>query len=103
MNIAKRAALGLAAAALAAWAIPSLAQGYLASLAPLDRIRSGVTRAAEVRELLGAPARHLRFPARGVEALEYDAHDYNRKMVVSITIAGDGTVRDVQRIPLSFP
>jgi len=93
----------LLSTALLGWSGHALAHGKLQSLDALARIQPGVTKAAQVRELLGAPARTLRFPARGIEALEYDAYDWNRRMVVSIAVGSDGTVRDVQRIVQSIP
>ena len=89
-------------AAALAWGAAALAQGYLSSLDALGRIQPGVTTALQVRELLGAPARTLKFPARGIEAMEYDARDYGR-IVISIAIGSDGKVRDVTRIGVSHP
>ena len=88
-------------AVLLAWSAGTLAHGQLTSLAPVARIQPGVTTAAQVRELLGAPARVLRFG--GSEVLEYDAYDYNTPIAVSITIGADGKVRDVKRISRTFP
>ena len=88
-------------AALLAWHAGALAHGQLASLEPVNRIQPGTTTAAQVRELLGAPARVLRF--RGLETLEYDAFDFNTPIAVSITIGADGKVLDVKRIHRSFP
>ena len=90
------------AAVLLGLAGTAWAQGYLLSLEPLRNIQPGVTTAQQVRALLGAPARTLRFPGRGIEAMEYDARDYGR-IVISIAIGADGKVRDVQRIGLSHP
>jgi hypothetical protein len=86
-------------AALLGWHAAALSHGNLLSLEPLDKIQRGVTTAAQVRELLGVPARHLRFPARNIEALEYNA----RSLVISITIGADGKVVDILRIQPSFP
>jgi len=88
----------LVLAALLGWHAGALAQN-LVSLEPLGRIRPGVTTAAQVRELLGTPARHLRFPARNIEALEYDARGLN----ISITIGADGKVVEILQIRPSFP
>ena len=93
----------LIAAALLAWGGTSLAQGRIESLDLLAKIRPGVTKADEVRQLLGAPTRTLRFPARGIEALEYDARDFGQRVVISIAVGSDGTVRDIQRQPQSHP
>ena len=86
-------------AALLAWHAGALSHGNLVSLEPLGKIQLGVTTAAQVRELLGTPARHLRFPARNIEALEYDARGLN----ISITIGADGKVVDILQIRPSFP
>ena len=88
-------------AALLGWHLGALAHGQLVSLDPVARIQPGVTTAAEVRQLLGVPARVLRF--RGIEALEYEAFDFNTPITVSVTIGADGKVRDVQRISRTFP
>ena len=98
MNILKGALL--LAAVLLACSGASHAQ-VLASLDPVDKIRPGVTKADEVRALLGAPARTLRFPSRGIEAMEYDARAFGQRITVSISIGSDGTVRDIHRLQQS--
>jgi len=85
-------------AALLGWNASALTQ-HLASLEPLSKIQPGVTTAAQVRELLGTPARVLRFPARNVEALEYLSRG---TLTISITIGADGKVVDIQRFQPSF-
>ena len=102
MKASKLLLASLSSAMLLAWSGGSTAQ-VLASLEPLDKIRPGVTKAQEVRELLGAPARTLRFPARGIEAMEYDARAFGQRITVSITIGSDGTVRDILRLQQSGP
>jgi hypothetical protein len=92
----------LIASAALAWGGATFAQGQLSSLEPVAKIQPGVTTAGQVRELLGPPARILKFPARGIEAMEYDARDYGR-IVISIAIGSDGKVRDVTRLGLSHP
>ena len=92
----------LFAASALIWGGTTFAQGRISSLAVLDKIQPGATTAPQVRELLGAPARTLRFPARGIEVLEYDAREYGR-IVVAITVGSDGKVRDVTRIVPSHP
>ena len=89
-------------AVLLAWSGVSPAQ-VLASLDLLDKIRPGVTRAEEVRALLGAPARTMRFPAQGIEAMEYYARSFGQGVRVSIAIGSDGTVRDIKRFQHSGP
>src|SRR5262245_7967116 len=101
-NVKRRTRLTLLAMLLA-WGVPAYAQGYLASQEPLAQIRPGTTTAQQVRDLLGAPARTLSFPARGIQALEYDARDFGRRIVVSIAVGNDGIVRDITRIQQSGP
>lgn len=91
----------LTAAALG-WGAAAAAQGHISSLSALDQIRPGVTTAPQVRELLGPPARTLRFPGRGTEVLEYDAREYGR-IVVAVTVSGDGRVQSVSKIVPSHP
>jgi hypothetical protein len=98
MNLLKR--MFLLSTVLLAWSGAAPAQ-VLTSLEPLDRIRPGVTKADEVRSLLGAPARTQRF--RGIETMEYDARAFGQRINVSIAIGSDGTVRDIQRLQLSGP
>jgi hypothetical protein len=100
MNLLKRNLL--LSTLLLAWSGAAPAQ-VLASLEPLDRIRPGVTKADDVRSLLGAPARTQRFPSRGIETMEYDARAFGQRINVSIAIGSDGTVRDIQRLQLSGP
>jgi hypothetical protein len=73
--------------------------GYVTDNEALAKIKPGVTTADEVRALLGRPARHLKFPRQGIEALEYGG----RGGTISIAITPDGKVRDIQRIIISFP
>jgi hypothetical protein len=91
------------ASLLFCWSAVLFAHGMLDSLASLDQIKPGVTRAEEVRKILGAPARTLNFPARGIQALEYDARDGGRRLVVSIAVGNDGIVRDILRLGVSHP
>jgi hypothetical protein len=92
----------LFAASVLIWAGAAVAQGRISSLEVLNKIQPGATTAPQVHELLGAPARTLRFPARGIEVLEYDARDYGR-IVVAITVGSDGKVRDISRFAPSHP
>ena len=103
MKSGKRVLLALFTAALLSPGGSPLASGYVGSLDLLAKIQPGVTKAQQVRDLLGAPARILRFPARGIEALEYDAHEYARRIVVSISVGSDGVVRDVLKLVQSGP
>src|SRR5687768_9726954 len=100
MDLLKR--IFLLATLLLAWSGSSMAQ-VLASLEPLDKIRPGVTKADEVRSLLGAPSRTMRFPGQGIEVMEYEARSFGQRILVSIAIRSDGTVRDIQRLQQSGP
>jgi hypothetical protein len=78
------------------------AGGYLDSLAPLDSIKVGVTTTQQVRDLLGPPLNTMRFPARGIESLEYEGRGEFGRVLVSITV-GNGVVQEVlRRRPPSF-
>ena len=81
----------------------AFASGRIESLDLLDKIRPGVTTAQQVRELFGPPARTLSFPARGLQALEYEARDYSNSLVISISFGSDGVVREVMRLRQSGP
>jgi hypothetical protein len=73
------------------------AGGYIDSLASLDGIKSGATTAQQVRDLLGQPLNIMRFPARGIQVLEYEGRGEGGRVLVSITVGDDGVVREVQR------
>ena len=103
MKPVKRVFLPMFCAVMLAGSGAALAHGYLASLDLLEKIRPGVTKAQEVRDLLGAPARTMRFPAQGIEAMEYEARSFGQRTLVSIAISSDGTVRDIQRLQQSGP
>ena len=78
------------------------AGGYLDSLAALDGIKVGVTTGQQVRDLLGPPLNTMRFPARGVESLEYEGRGEFGRVLVSISV-GNGIVQEVlRRRPPSF-
>lgn len=79
------------------------AGGYIDSLAPLDGIRNGTTTAQQVRDLLGQPLNTMRFPARGIQVLEYEGRGDSGRVLISITVGDDGVVREVlRRRPPSF-
>ena len=79
------------------------AGGYLDSLASLDGIRNGTTTTQQVRDLLGPPLNTMRFPARGIQVLEYEGRGEGGRVLVSITVGDDGVVREVlRRRPPSF-
>jgi hypothetical protein len=78
------------------------AGGYLDSLAPLDGIKVGATTGQQVRDLLGPPLNTMRFPARGIETLEYEGRGEFGRVLVSISV-GNGVVQEVlRRRPPSF-
>jgi hypothetical protein len=73
------------------------AGGYIDSLASLDGIKLGATTTQQVRDLLGQPLNTMRFPARGIQVLEYEGRGEGGRVLISITVGDDGVVRDVQR------
>jgi hypothetical protein len=79
------------------------AGGWIDSLGKLDGIKPGVTTAQQVRDLLGPPMNTMRFPALGIETLEYEGRGDIGRLLVSISVGGDGVVREVlRRRPPSF-
>ena len=93
------------AASLAAFCTSSVlaAGGYIDSLGALDGIRNGTTTTQQVRDLLGQPLNIMRFPARGIQVLEYEGRGEGGRVLVSITVGDDGVVREVlRRRPPSF-
>ena len=79
------------------------AGGRIESLDVLEKVKVGVTTAQQVRDLLGPPMNTMRFPARGIESLEYEGRGDFGRILISISIDGGGVVRDVlQRRPPSF-
>jgi outer membrane protein assembly factor BamE (lipoprotein component of BamABCDE complex) len=89
----------LAAAAILA-AAPARAAGYIDSPQQLAQVRAGSTTARELEQLLGAPLRKLSFPARGVDAWEYEISEGSKRAIISISIGRDGVVRELLRIRL---
>jgi len=45
----------------------------------------------------------LSFPARGLQALEYEARDYSNSLLISISFGSDGVVREVMSLRQSAP
>jgi hypothetical protein len=79
------------------------ADGRIESLGLLDKIKVGVATAQQVRDLLGPPMNTMRFPARGIETLEYEGRGDFGRILISISVDSDGVVRDIlQRRPPSF-
>jgi hypothetical protein len=72
--------------------------GRVESIDLLGKIQPGITTSQQVRELLGPPARTMHFPARGLDALEYEARDFSERLIISISIGSDGVVREVMRL-----
>jgi hypothetical protein len=95
-----RTALSLAAVALAAFAPPVMAAGFIESQEVLAKVRPGKTDAKEFEALLGAPLRKYALRASGNQAWEWEALEFSKRITISITIGTDGVVRDVQRIRL---
>ncbi len=79
------------------------AGGWIDSLSKLDGIKPGVTTVQQVRDLLGPPGNTMRFASLGIETLEYEGRgDFGRQQI-SISVGGDGVVREVlRRRPPSF-
>jgi len=79
------------------------AGGRIESLDVLNKIKVGASTVQQVRDLLGPPMNIMRFPARGIEVLEYEGRGEFGRLLISISVDSDGVVRDVlQRRPPSF-
>jgi hypothetical protein len=87
----------LAAAALLASGAAA-ARGYIGKPELLDRIKPGVTTAAEVVQILGPPANRTSFPRLGYDSLDYVMLVWTEVYDVGVLIGKDGVVREVQRI-----
>lgn len=90
-------------AALFGWSALALARGHIDSLDQLNRIRPGVTKAEEVRQILGPPATTMHFRREGIETMEYEGRDLGTRVRISITIGSDGVVRDIRRMTQTGP
>jgi len=86
------------AAAVLALSPVALAGGHLMSTENVDKIRPGVTSAQQLQDLLGTPLRKMHFPARGIDAWEYEYPDYDEMIILSISIGSDGLVREILRL-----
>ena len=77
------------------------AQGRIDQPERLNQIRLGVTTDVQVEQLLGKPARRMKFPREGIDSMEYHMRDGGEQWLISIAIKRDGkekgTVRDIQR------
>ncbi|HUN67164.1 MAG TPA: hypothetical protein VMU46_00070 [Burkholderiales bacterium] len=79
-------------------------RGRIDSMASVDKIKPGVTTVQQVREMFGAPARGpMKFPKKGIEAIEYGLDDLGTFYVISISYGSDGIVRDVMKKRPSGP
>jgi hypothetical protein len=79
-------------------------RGRIDSLASVDKIKPGVTTVKQVREMFGPPARGpMKFPKKGIEAIEYGVDELGDFYVISISYGSDGIVRDVMRKRPSGP
>ena len=86
------------AAAVLALSPVALAGGHLMSTENVDKIRPGVTSAQQLQDLLGTPLRKMHFPARGIDAWEYEYPDYDEMIILSISIGSAGLVREIWRL-----
>jgi len=79
-------------------------RGRIDSMASVDKIKPGVTTVQQVREMFGPPARGpMKFPKKGIEAIEYSLDDLGTFYVISISYGSDGIVRDVMKKRPSGP
>jgi len=74
------------------------ANGRIDAPQNIAKIVPGSTTDQQVRDLLGMPLRTMTFPARGLKVMEYDMYDYSDHILVEISIARGGIVRDVTRL-----
>lgn len=98
MKLHQWPAVAAFALALSCASPATFGDGYIPSGEVLSRIRPGATTSQQLRELLGAPLRVLRFPASGLEAWEYEMQEYSKRVTISISVGANGVVRDIQRI-----
>jgi hypothetical protein len=97
MNIRRGFIAALAAIALLAGA-PAFARGFLQSPEILDRIKPGVTTAAEVEQILGPPGNRSHFPRLGLDSMDYVTRVGTDVYDIGVMTRKDGIVHDVQRV-----
>jgi outer membrane protein assembly factor BamE (lipoprotein component of BamABCDE complex) len=78
-------------------AAPAFARGFIQSPDLLDQIKPGVTTAAEVEKILGAPANRSAFPRLDLTSMDYVMRVWSDTFDVGVMIGKDGVVREVQR------
>jgi outer membrane protein assembly factor BamE (lipoprotein component of BamABCDE complex) len=76
---------------------PAFARGFIQSPELLDRIRPGVTTAAEVEQILGAPANRSSFPRLDLTSMDYVMKVWSDTYDIGVMIGKDGVVRELQR------
>jgi len=91
------------AALVFTWGELAFARGHIESMDLLKRIQPGVTKAEEVRQILGQPATTMQFKREGTQVMEYEGRDIGTRVRISITIGSDGVVRDIKRMTQTGP
>jgi hypothetical protein len=76
---------------------PAFARGFIQDPGLLDKIKPGVTTAAEVERILGAPANRSAFPRLDLTSMDYAMRVWSDTFDVGVMIGKDGVVREVQR------
>ena len=76
----------------------ALARGFIQDPGLLEKIRPGVTTAAEVEQILGAPANRTAFPRLEITSMDYVMREWTDTYDVGVIIGKDGVVREVQRL-----
>jgi outer membrane protein assembly factor BamE (lipoprotein component of BamABCDE complex) len=74
------------------------ARGFIQDPALLDRIKPGVTTAAEVEQILGAPANRTAFPRLEITSMDYVMRIWTETYDVGVILGKDGVVREVQKL-----
>jgi hypothetical protein len=86
-------------AVVALLAAPSaFARGFIQDSSLFDRIKPGVTTAAEVERILGAPANRTSFPRREITSMDYVTREWTETYDVGVILGKDGVVREVQKL-----
>ena len=76
----------------------ALARGFVQDSSLFSKIKPGVTTAAEVEQILGAPANRTSFPRRDITSMDYVTREWTETYDVGVILGKDGVVREVQKL-----